>query len=602
MKQLRKRMVGYFVLVNTILSIALLVSFAFLAHRQFTNQQEEMIQGQMQVLVDSIDRNPTAKESERDLQDQIEAVSDYFQERISLMDADGQVLFDTEVDENQAENHANREEFMEAVQSGQIETASRQSMSTDQSMYYAAQAITDQEGNLLGVVRISNTVDNLNQIVVFLSSLLAISLLTLILITIFMTYYWTNKIGKPIDEIKSVTHELANKNYEARYTLSSYSDINELGDSINDLAENLKAQFNAIKHNDQQLTKLLENLVVGVILINENREITVCNPMANEILGVNIYGNIGRVYSDIIHSSDIIQLVEKAIRKNRAQNKEIILYLQNEKTLDVNVVPIREEEEKNDYVLLFYDITEIKRLEQVRTDFVANASHELRTPITALKGFSETLLDGAMEDRDLLVEFLEIMLKESTRLDSMVQDILQLSRLEQRPSQQGVSPVAVDQVIADVMQVLQQKAESKQISLNLHVKDKVQVLVNQDELKQVAMNLIGNAITYTPEQGHVETEIYQENNEAVIKIADDGIGIPEKDQARIFERFYRVDKARSRNAGGTGLGLSIVKWLVEGMEGRIQVESQLGQGSAFYLYLPFYQDEKDPDMSGIKLS
>ena len=394
------------------------------------------------------------------------------------MDADGQVLFDTEIDENQAENHATREEFMEAVQSGQIETASRQSMSTDQSMYYAAQAITDQEGNLLGVVRISNTVDNLNQVVVFLSSLLAISLLILILITIFMTYYWTNKIGKPIDEIKSVTHELANKNYDARYTLSSYSDINELGDSINDLAENLKAQFNAIKHNDQQLTKLLENLVVGVILINENREITVCNPMANEILGVNIYGNIGRVYSDIIHSSDIIQLVEKAIRKNRAQNKEIILYLQNEKTLDVNVVPIREEEEKNDYVLLFYDITEIKRLEQVRTDFVANASHELRTPITALKGFSETLLDGAMEDKDLLVEFLEIMLKESTRLDYMVQDILQLSRLEQRPSQQGVSPVAVDQVIADVMQVLQQKAESKQISLDLHVKDKLQVLVN----------------------------------------------------------------------------------------------------------------------------
>ena len=595
MKQLRKRMVGYFVLVNTILSIALLVSFVFLAHRQFTNQQEEMIQGQMQVLVDSIDRNPTAKESERDLQDQIEAVSDYFQERISLMDADGQVLFDTEVDENQAENHANREEFMEAVQSGQIETASRQSMSTDQSMYYAAQAITNQEGNLLGVVRISNTVDNLNQVVVFLSSLLAISLLILILITIFMTYYWTNKIGKPIDEIKSVTHELANKNYEARYTLSSYSDINELGDSINDLAENLKAQFNAIKHNDQQLTKLLENLVVGVILINEDREITVCNPMANEILGVNIYGNIGRVYSDIIHSSDIIQLVEKAIRKNKAQNKEIILYLQNEKTLDVNVVPIREEEEKNDYVLLFYDITEIKRLEQVRTDFVANASHELRTPITALKGFSETLLDGAMEDKDLLVEFLEIMLKESTRLDSMVQDILQLSRLEQRPSQQGVSPVEIDQVIADVMQVLQQKAESKQISLDLHTKDKLQVLVNQDELKQVAMNLIGNAITYTPEQGHVETEIYQENNEAVIKIADDGIGIPEKDQARIFERFYRVDKARSRNAGGTGLGLSIVKWLVEGMEGRIQVESQLGQGSAFYLYLPLYQDEKDQD-------
>lgn len=602
MKQLRKRMVGYFVLVNTILSIALLVSFVFLAHRQFTNQQEDMIQGQMQVLVDSIDRDPAAKESVESLQDQVEAVSDYFSERISLMDADGQVLFDTEVDEDRVENHANREEFMEAVESGQIETASRQSMSTDQSMYYAAQAIRDQSGNLLGVVRISNTVDNLNQVVVFLSSLLAISLLILILITIFMTFYWTNKIGKPIDEIKSVTHELANKNYDARYTLSSYSDINELGDSINDLAENLKAQFNAIKHNDQQLTKLLENLVVGVILINENREITVCNPMANEILGVNIYGNIGRVYSDIIHSSDIIQLVEKAIRKNRAQNKEIILYLQNEKTLDVNVVPIREEEEKNDYVLLFYDITEIKRLEQVRTDFVANASHELRTPITALKGFSETLLDGAMEDRDLLVEFLEIMLKESTRLDSMVQDILQLSRLEQRPSQQGVSPVAVDQVIADVMQVLQQKAESKQISLNLHVKDKVQVLVNQDELKQVAMNLIGNAITYTPEQGHVETEIYQENNEAVIKIADDGIGIPEKDQARIFERFYRVDKARSRNAGGTGLGLSIVKWLVEGMEGRIQVESQLGQGSAFYLYLPLYQDEKDPDMSGIKLS
>src|SRR5699024_9394510 len=191
-----------------------------------------------------------------------------------------------------------------------------------------------------------------------------------------------------------------------------------------------------------------------------------------------------------------------------------------------------------------------------------NASHELRTPITALKGFSETLLDGAMNDPELLKEFLEIMLKESTRLDTMVHDILQLSRLEQRPNHVAADQVNVEDTVRDAIQILYQKAETKQIDLTVDVKTDLFVNVNQDELKQVIINLIGNAISYTTEKGYVKIVIDTRGKEGIIEVKDNGIGIPQKEQERIFERFYRVDKARSRNAGGTGLGLSIVKWLV----------------------------------------
>src|SRR5699024_6501863 len=451
------------------------------------------------------------------LKHSVSDIATYLSERMTIIDPNGEIILDTTLDVEEAENHADREEFIKSVEENTVVTASRESTSTGDVMFYAAEAIYNPSGELLGVVRISNSMTNFREIVFYLSGLIVLSLIILISVTFYMTFYWTNKIKHPIDELRVVMNKLSNKDYQTRYTMNSYEEINELGHSINYLAENLESQLLEIQQNDRRLTTLLENIVVGVILLNEDREIKVCNPAVNEILSTNVYGYLGRDYTDIIQSSEITRLVDKAIKRDKPQNKEVVLYLQSERVVDVNVIPIINVDEENNYAVLLYDITEIKRLEQVRTDFVANASHELRTPITALKGFSETLLDGAMNDPELLKEFLEIMLKESTRLDTMVHDILQLSRLEQRPNHVAADQVNVEDTVRDAIQILYQKAETKQIDLTVDVKTDLIVNVNQDELKQVIINLIGNAISYTTEKGYVKIVIDTRGKEGIIE-------------------------------------------------------------------------------------
>lgn len=591
MKRLRKRMLLYFTLAYSVLTVILLLAFIQMTESQILKQQENMLSDQMAVISRKIEEDAENIRDVDSLKHSVSDIATYLSERMTIIDPNGEIILDTTLNVEEAENHADREEFIKSVEENTVVTASRESTSTGDVMFYAAEAIYNPSGELLGVVRISNSMTNFREIVFYLSGLIVLSLIILIAVTFYMTFYWTNKIKHPIDELRVVMNKLSNKDYQTRYTMNSYEEINELGHSINYLAENLESQLLEIQQNDRRLTTLLENIVVGVILLNEDREIKVCNPAVNEILSTNVYGYLGRDYTDIIQSSEITRLVDKAIKRDKPQNKEVVLYLQSERVVDVNVIPIINVDEENNYAVLLYDITEIKRLEQVRTDFVANASHELRTPITALKGFSETLLDGAMNDPELLKEFLEIMLKESTRLDTMVHDILQLSRLEQRPNHVAADQVNVEDTVRDAIQILYQKAETKQIDLTVDVKTDLIVNVNQDELKQVMINLIGNAISYTPEKGYVKIVIDTRGKEGIIEVKDNGIGIPQKEQERIFERFYRVDKARSRNAGGTGLGLSIVKWLVDGMDGWIELESMPQEGSTFRVWLPIAENK-----------
>lgn len=591
MKRLRKRMLLYFTLAYSVLTVILLLAFIQMTESQILKQQENMLSDQMAVISRKIEEDAENIRDVDSLKHSVSDIATYLSERMTIIDPNGEIILDTTLDVEEAENHADREEFIKSVEENTVVTASRESTSTGDVMFYAAEAIYNPSGELLGVVRISNSMTNFREIVFYLSGLIVLSLIILIAVTFYMTFYWTNKIKHPIDELRVVMNKLSNKDYQTRYTMNSYEEINELGHSINYLAENLESQLLEIQQNDRRLTTLLENIVVGVILLNEDREIKVCNPAVNEILSTNVYGYLGRDYTDIIQSSEITRLVDKAIKRDKPQNKEVVLYLQSERVVDVNVIPIINVDEENNYAVLLYDITEIKRLEQVRTDFVANASHELRTPITALKGFSETLLDGAMNDPELLKEFLEIMLKESTRLDTMVHDILQLSRLEQRPNHVAADQVNVEDTVRDAIQILYQKAETKQIDLTVDVKTDLIVNVNQDELKQVMINLIGNAISYTTEKGYVKIVIDTRGKEGIIEVKDNGIGIPQKEQERIFERFYRVDKARSRNAGGTGLGLSIVKWLVDGMDGWIELESMPQEGSTFRVWMPIAENK-----------
>ncbi|MCY8364586.1 sensory box histidine kinase PhoR, partial [Bacillus spizizenii] len=254
---------------------------------------------------------------------------------------------------------------------------------------------------------------------------------------------------------------------------------------------------------------------------------------------------------------------------------------------EVDGVPIMgPDDEWKGIVLVFHDMTETKKLEQMRKDFVANVSHELKTPITSIKGFTETLLDGAMEDKEALSEFLSIILKESERLQSLVQDLLDLSKIEQQNFTLSIETFEPAKMLGEIETLLKHKADEKGISLQLNLpKDPLYVSGDPYRLKQVFLNLVNNALTYTPEGGSVAINVTPREKDIQIEVADSGIGIQKEEIPRIFERFYRVDKDRSRNSGGTGLGLAIVKHLIEAHEGKIDVKSEPGRGTVFTVTL-----------------
>ncbi|GEQ33730.1 two-component system histidine kinase PnpS [Marinilactibacillus psychrotolerans] len=593
MKQLRRRILLFFLILFGAFSIIFYYISSNTFIQQAMDQQGEDLQAQLLTLQSQVDGRVETQEDLPELNESLEETSALISERITLINLSGKVIFDSHVDQTSIENHFDRPEFQEVLEGEEIGTYDRVSSSTDDFRYYAAVPLQNTSGEQIGILRLSKKVEEMigitDEIVRYLLVFITISLI----LTMLFTFYWTKRIGDPIEEIKFVANKLSQQKYKVRYKSTSYQEIDGLGQTVNELAGSLESQMQEIKQNDKRLRELINHLVIGVMLLDENRQITMVNPIMNEILEENLYGKIGHSYLEVFKSFGLNQLIEAAYEKQELQNREIALLIQDEKIVDVNIVPIPGRmKNTTNYIVLLYDITEIRRLEKVRTDFVANASHELRTPITALKGFSETLLDGALEDREVLIEFLEIMLKESSRLDLMVQDILQLSKLEQKQVRLNVEAIEAKVIVKEVFQILQQKAELKNIELSIEYDEPVYLEVDHDQLKQIILNLVGNAVSYTPENGIVKVELGYDNQEAVIKVVDNGIGIPQEEQSRVFERFYRVDKARSRNAGGTGLGLSIVKYLVENLNGFIELNSELGKGTSFEIHLPIKFENK----------
>ncbi|MEH7116547.1 ATP-binding protein, partial [Neobacillus vireti] len=294
-------------------------------------------------------------------------------------------------------------------------------------------------------------------------------------------------------------------------------------------------------------------------------------------------------YYEVIDYEEICQLIAEVFRTEQKVRKHLHLPLEIErKYFMVYGVPIIGVDNVWKGVLLvFHDISELKKLEQMRKDFVANVSHELKTPVTSIKGFSETLLDGAMNNKETLQSFLSIILKETDRLESLIHDLLELSKIEQQGFQLNVQQLELYSLLQDVIELLDGKAKMKNIQLELHCKlEQIHIMGDIDRLKQVLINIISNAISYTPAGGLVRMILLDLGQKVRIHVKDTGVGISKEDIPRIFERFYRVDRARSRNSGGTGLGLAIVKHLIEAHHGYISVKSKLGEGSEFIIELP----------------
>lgn len=591
MKRIKRKLyILYFLIVITFMFVFYFI-LSNIVENRIEKQERERLNSDIISLTNYIDEQTSSNEVDEVIKN-LEAVVPIVNERVVFLDTEGQLLYDSSRDAGENVNLFNDFEVAKILDGEMISIIDYNNRQTPHSLYFVAQAIYDDTNQPIGILRISSAIPDLADIIRLLFIILLIGMIILAVLLFLLLKKWMNQITRPIDEMQVVLSQLSESEYETRFIGHSYEEINNLGNSINELAENLEQQQLEIKTSEERIYGLIHHLIIGVMLLDENRRVRIVNPVMNRLLNINLYEKTIPLYTDYIKSAELIELIETSYAMNTTVNSEISIYFPEEKIVDANVIPIpgKEEGEQN-YIVLLYDITEIRHLENIRTDFTTNVSHELRTPITALKGFSETLLAGAMYDEEVLVEFLEIMLKESTRLDSMVQDILQLSKLEKRQFSVSADWIKIQDVVEEVFQILQQKMDQKKMTYSTEEIVPTNIYVNRDQLKQILMNLIANAVIYTPEEGKITVQINQKGNEAYIQVIDNGIGIPEKDQVRIFERFYRVDKARSRNSGGTGLGLSIVKWLVDNMNGRLELNSQVNVGTTFKVILPIENNQ-----------
>ncbi|SEI06000.1 PAS/PAC sensor signal transduction histidine kinase [Halobacillus karajensis] len=455
----------------------------------------------------------------------------------------------------------------------------------DNIFYYP---VSTQLEEIEGTLILLSPVDPLANITKNIWLLIGFTLLLGLLVIFFIGFNVFSKYIRPIRSAANVATELARGNYNARTYEGHFGEAGQLSQSINILARNLQEMTTTKGMQENQLEAVINNMGNGLVLIDEKGYILLINRAFLETFKGKQGDFIGHLYHDAIPYTKLHDTVQKVYMFEETVRESFVLPMNiDRKHIEVTGAPIFSEDRKwKGVVLVFHDISDLKQLEQMRKDFVANVSHELKTPITSIRGFSETLLDGAMKDEKMLEQFLGIILKESGRLQSLIQDLLELSKLEREDFLLNIEKVGVQRLLKDLLPIVRQHAEQKEVELHLFVEGDTFIQGDSSRLKQVFMNLLTNAINYTGGEGEVLLEFREEKDSVVISVSDNGVGIPQEEISRIFERFYRVDKARSRNSGGTGLGLAIVKHIVEAHHGTIRVESVVGQGTTFYVELP----------------
>ncbi|MGO4185277.1 two-component system histidine kinase PnpS [Paenibacillus sp. TAF43_2] len=510
--------------------------------------------------------------------------------RVTFIRNDGVVLGDSNGDPRDMDNHLNRAEIKEALATGTGRSI-RASETVKQNMMYVAIPVTVVPGQAPDVIRLAMSLKEVDESIRQLTMMLFLGLLVLFLIAAFISYRLALGLTKPLEQITKVAKRIKNMDYLARVKVTKQDEIGELGNAINAMADSLQIQMTRIQQNENQLESVLDNMINGIVMIDLNGKIVLMNRRAEEVLGFSARELVGRHYAEAKQQYELSQMIQEGLKSKQHLREEITFYFPEERLLELNLVPIHPE--GNDFsgvLLVLQDVSAIRRLERMRSEFVANVSHELKTPITAVKGFAETLLGGAVNDEETARSFLQIIFDESDRLNRLIGDILELSKIESRRVPLVFSPVEVDTFVHKSIKLMESEAVRKRIELSMNIEPGLYVEADEDRLRQIIMNLLSNGINYTPEGGRVSLKVEALGDDHIrIQISDSGIGIPKKDLPRIFERFYRVDKARSRSSGGTGLGLSIVKHLVELHKGTIAVTSDVGVGSTFTIELPVLQ-------------
>jgi two-component system phosphate regulon sensor histidine kinase PhoR len=521
---------------------------------------------------------------------------------VTVIAPDGRVLADSAVSDHllaTIENHLARPEIQQAVAAGHGTDLRTNHTTGERTLYLAVGLSSPNQARPTGFLRLGLPMTTFDREVDKLHWNLALAFGIAFLIAVPLSVWLAHSITKPLSDIAIAAQQLAKGDHAVRIRTGSRDEVGLLADTLNHMTDQLRTKIDELSEDRSQLLAMLTSMVEGVMVLDRRGRVLQINPALERMFDVTRMEVRGRPCSDVFRHPQLDTLVSTVLTKRMNEEDEILLHPSGRR-LHIEA-SVTESDGENDAcaILVFHDMTELRRLEIVRKDFVANVSHELRTPLTSIKGYIEALLDGAKDDPETSTKFLDIILKQSDRLNLILEDLLQLSKIESGQVLFKREPLHIQGVIERTLAMIKPLADKNGHRLVSFVEDNLPaVLGDEDRLIQILSNLLDNAVKYTPEKGTITVAAHPVSDDAEqpaiataveLSVTDTGMGIPEIDRPRVFERFYRVDKARSRELGGTGLGLAIVRHIVEGLGGRVWVEANTPTGSRFVVRLPVQQ-------------
>jgi two-component system, OmpR family, phosphate regulon sensor histidine kinase PhoR len=516
--------------------------------------------------------------------------------RVTVITSDGRVLADSQSDPRTMENHADRPEVIEALAKGEGRS-SRRSVSLNRDLlYYAVRQ--NVPGNSPIVLRFALPPELVDEVLASFRRRLGIASFLILLIAGGISFVSSRGFTDRIERLKEFSRRVAEGDFRPLPGDGSGDTLEALGISLNRTAARLDRTIQTLTEERNLSSAILGSMVEGVAVVNGSERLLFANPGFAEILGLDVPPTSGSALLEVVRQTELIEAVRKVLGGEQRVESEIVTGTLRQHFFAATVAAVRAGDTTGAVVVL-HDITELRKLERVRRDFVANVSHEFRTPLTAIQGFAETLLAGALDDPQNRTRFLEIILEHSRRLARLTEDLLMLSKMDAERLELEISRISVSQLMESCLETSQHRATEKNLHISMSApKDLPDIAGDRRRLGEVLQNLLDNAVQYTLPGGKIALSAKVKGRQVVVTVSDTGIGIPRADQPRIFERFYRVDVARSREAGGTGLGLSIAKHLVEVHGGRLWVESEVGQGSKFHFSVPIFDSERDEPSLG----
>jgi two-component system phosphate regulon sensor histidine kinase PhoR len=506
--------------------------------------------------------------------------------RLTVILPSGQVLADSEEDPARMDNHGDRPEIQEALQ-GRVGVSTRFSFTLGRDMMYVAVPLEEQD-RVAGVVRTSLPMTAIDQALRALYFKIGLGGVGIALVMAALSLFISRRFSRPLEDLRRGALRFAQGDLSRKLPVPPAEELGSLAEALNHMAQQLEDRIQALTRQGQEQEAILSSMVEGVLAVDPKGRLLTLNRAGAQMLGVSSAAVQDFSIQEVVKDPDLKWFLTRTLSAKEPLEEEVVLKTDGSRIIQAHGTSLRGAEDLPlGTLIMFHDVTHLRRLESARRDFVANVSHELKTPITSIKGFVETLLAGALQEPENAENFLRIIARHTDRLNEIIDDLLSLSRIEQEAERGQIflETGRVREVMEAAIRVCEAKAAEKGLTLKLSCPEGLRARLNAPLLEQALVNLIDNAIKFSEPGSVVQVEGEGVGAEVVVRVRDQGRGISPEHLPRIFERFYRVDASRSRKIGGTGLGLAIVKHIAQAHGGRVTAASTPGEGSVFSLYL-----------------